>query len=417
MIKNYICALDIGSSKIAACLAVIQKKQITDIFLESLPAKGVKRGSIVDSIELVTVVGRVLKNLKAKSGISIKSVLTNISGQDIITKHSRALIPLAERGNKVITSSDIDKVNKQAFVLGSSIEDEIIRAIPFGYCVDSKSGIANPQGLYGHKLEVDLYLICGKLSYVQTVTHVINQAGFESKELFFSGLATSEALFNQELKRGTNIICDIGSDITELLLFKDGLLKEVKIFSFGGSDLTTALSDALNIPWDLAEDIKVSHGVIGEPGQIKQDQEVLVKKDNVYKPIKQRLISEIITARAQSICQSLKDSLEKMEHFLEINNFIFTGRTMLQEGFLEMFEKSFGILTEIGRINQPQIAPFLNKKDALAGRKYLTYLTCLGLICKELHAGKPKIPSPVASSRHPVLKFIDKAKEIYQEYF
>ncbi|MCX5710159.1 MAG: hypothetical protein NT088_05500, partial [Candidatus Omnitrophica bacterium] len=109
-LSNYICALDIGSSKISACLVEIKGKRLNNIFFETAPSKGVKAGVIVDSIELVGAVSRLMKALKAKSGINVKHVYTNISGQDIVTKRSRAIIPLAERGNKVITQTDIDHV-------------------------------------------------------------------------------------------------------------------------------------------------------------------------------------------------------------------------------------------------------------------------------------------------------------------
>jgi cell division protein FtsA len=417
MANNYICTLDIGSSKIAACVAQIQRKQIINIYSATLPSKGIKRGSIVDSIELVDCVGRVLKNLKNKSDINIKSIHANISGQDIVTKHSRAILPLADRGNKLITSTDIEKVNEQALILGSSIDDEVIHEVPYSYTVDSKSEISNPVGLYGHKLEVDLYLICGKLSAVQTFTHVINQAGYEIKELFFSGLATSEIVFNDELKRGTSIICDIGSDITELLLFKNGLIKDIRILSVGGGDLTGALADSLNIPFDLAEDIKVSYGVIGDSSLIDEGKEALIKKDNIYKPMKQRLISEIITSKTKSMCEVLKGEVEKSVHLSEINNFILTGRTMLQDGFLEMLETILGISVESGRISEPQILPFLNKNPDLSGRKYLNYLISLGLICKELYGYQSKTLSIKQPAKNPILKFTSKVKELYQEYF
>jgi len=107
MLNNYICALDIGSSKIAAVVAQLKRKHITNLFFDSLAVKGIKRGVIIDSIDLIGCISRVLKNLKVKSGINIKSVYTNISGQNIITKHSHAVIPLAERGNKVISALDI----------------------------------------------------------------------------------------------------------------------------------------------------------------------------------------------------------------------------------------------------------------------------------------------------------------------
>jgi len=176
MLSSYICAVDIGSSKIAAVVAETKGKHFSNIYFESIPSKGVKRGVIVDSIELMGCVGKALKNLKAKSGINIKYVYANISGQDITTKHSRAIIPLAERGNKVITLYDIRRVNEQARILGSSLEEEIIHQIPFGYSIDSAENVVNPLGLYSHRLESDLYLICAKLSSIQSLGRVINQA-------------------------------------------------------------------------------------------------------------------------------------------------------------------------------------------------------------------------------------------------
>ena len=415
--NNYICALDIGASKIAAVVVKIKRKRITDIFFEATPSKGIKRGAIIDSAELTSAVGRALKNLKVKSGINIKFVYVNISGQDIITKHSHAIIPLAERGNKVVTLSDIQNVNEQARILGSSLEDEIIHQIPFGYSIDSRSNVLNPLGLYSHRLEVDLYLISGKASSVQTLTRVVNQAGYEIKDLFFSGIATSNAVFNKELQGGVNVLCDIGSDITEVLIYRNGMLKNIEILPIGGNDLTLQLSDELRIPFDLAEDVKRSYASIGDYSRINEDKEILVKKDTGYKAIKQRLVAEMITSKAKLICQTIRDAVENITPCNKIDDFIATGRTILIEGFLEMLENTLGTQVKLGRIVHPDIAPILNREDALSGQKYLTYVTSLGIVCQALHLEQPRFLSISQPPRNPILKAINKVKEVYQEYF
>ena len=122
----------------------------------------------------------------------------NRSFQNILTKHSHAIIPLAERGNKVITSTDIASANEQARILGSSLEEEIIHVIPSSYSIDSKNNVINPVGLYSHRLEADLFLICAKLSSLQSLSRAVSQAGYEIKNLSFSGLATSRAVFSKE---------------------------------------------------------------------------------------------------------------------------------------------------------------------------------------------------------------------------
>lgn len=417
MSGNYICALDIGSSKIAACVAEIKKKHIGNIFFDNAPSRGVREGVIVNSIDLVGCIGRLLKNLKAKSGINIKFLYTNISGRDIVTKHSRAIMPLAERGNKVITASDMERVCEQARVLGSSLDEEIIHALPLSYTIDSKSNIANPLGLYSHRLEVDLYLICATLSSVQSLVRVINQSGYEIKALSFSGLATSKAVFDKEIKNGLNQLCDIGSDATELLVFKDGILRDTEILPFGGDNLTASLSEALKIPLELAEDIKRSYGIIGDSLQLSEDKEILVKKTNLYKPIKQRLVSEIITQSARSLCANIKDAVEKKLHSYEVDNFIIAGRSILLEGFIETLENSLNIPVKVARIANPDIPYAAREDSALSGQKYLMYLTCLGMACEVLQEKSSGILPIQKPPRNLILKAVNRFKEVYQEYF
>ncbi|MFH0762605.1 MAG: cell division protein FtsA [Candidatus Omnitrophota bacterium] len=415
--NNYICALDIGSSKIAACVAEVNRGRISNIFLESILSKGMRCGAVVDSIELVNTVSKLIKIIKSNSGINIKSLYANISGRDILTKYSRAIIPLTERGNKIITSLDIQRAVEQARLLGSTLEEEIIQSIPAGFAIDSKSNLSSPLGLYSHKLEVDLYLICAKLSTVQSLGRVINQSGFEVKDFFFSGLAATRAVFNKEFNQGLSVFCDIGSDITEILIFRDGLLRDIEILYKGGDDLTLGLQEELRVPLELAEDIKRSSGIIGDPAQIPQDKEILIKKSDLYKPIKQSQVAQIITDRAKALCAQLKGSLEKRVSFYEINNFVIAGRTIMLEGFIEALENALGLPVKLARVANPDITPLINGNDALSGHKYLTYLTALGMACEALQEGAARPLSIYQPTKNLFLKTLHRFKEAYQEYF
>jgi len=282
--NNYLCAVDIGSNKIAASLAQVRRNRIENIYFDTAVSSGIKGGAIVDALELVGCLSRILKELKAKSGARFKFIHTNFSGSGISTKHSHAIIPLAERGNKVITSTDIANANEQARILGSSLDEEIVHVIPSSYSIDSKSNVVNPVGLYSHRLEADLFLICAKLSSLQSFSRAVSQAGYEIRDISFSGLATSKAVFGREEKKGLSVLCDVGSDITDLLIFKDGLLQDIQVLNLGGNNLTLMLSEGLKINYELAEDIKRSYAVIGDAGEIPEEKEILVKRTNSTSP-------------------------------------------------------------------------------------------------------------------------------------
>ncbi|MDD5096949.1 MAG: cell division protein FtsA [Candidatus Omnitrophica bacterium] len=415
--NSYICAIDIGSNKIAATLAQLKRGRLEHLFFEVMPSRGVKEGVIVDATELVTCLTKIIKSLKIKSGLKIKFIHTNFSGKDISTKHSQAIVPLAERGNKVITSTDIAYANDQARILGSGLDEEIIHVIPSSYTIDSKSNVINPIGLYSHRLEADLYLVSARLSSLQSLSRVVGQSGYEIKELSFSGLATSKAVFSREDKRGITVFCDVGSDVTELLLFKDGLLQDIQILPLGGMSLTQQLCEGLKINYELAEDIKRSYGVIGDISNIAEDKEILVKKDEFYKPIKQREVSQMISNSARLICTQIKEIVERKVALHEIDHFVMVGKTLLTDGFIEMMEQIVGIPVKIGRISNPEIAALVKENSDLSGQKYLTYLTCLGMVCEDLESKNIGTLPLVKPAQNLVMKAVNRFREVYQEYF
>lgn len=418
MLNSYICSVDIGSSKIAASAALVSNKRVSNIYFESVPCKSLKAGAVIDAVSLVGSLDKVLKQLKVKSGIKIKSIHINVSGSEIVTKHSFGVIPLAERGNKVITLNDVQRVNEQALLLAANLEEELINHIPVSYSIDSRKGILNPLGLYSHRLETDLYLISVKLGFMQNIGRIVNQAGYEISTITFSGLASARAVFDKALEHGQNVLCDIGSDVTELLIFSEGTLCDIIILPLGGDMITQELSDALKIPLDLAEETKCLHGKVADTGSIGEDNQVLIKKDDIYKAFGKKLICELVTRQSRIICEAIKENLCKKTDLGKINNFICIGRTILLEGFLEALENTLGIRVKIGRIADPDLTAKICANDELSGQKYLNYITSLGIIAQNLKDNQQKLLSnQQPQGSNPLFKALNRIKEVYEEYF
>jgi cell division protein FtsA len=380
--------------------------------------RALSKGSVIESIELTRSIEKVMDGLKSKSGINIKSVYANISGQDIIVKHSHALVPLWDKRGKVITVNDIQKVNEQALILGANLDDEVLMSLPNDYSVDMEKRIANPLGLFSRRLGVDVTLICGKSAAVRSFYHVINSAGYDVKDLVLSGLATAEIIFNKENHEGINVLCDIGADVTEILIFKNGVLTHIEIALMGGDGISLALQEEFKISFDAAEEIKKSYGVIGNLPEASKDKEILLKEEDMYKPIKQGVVADIVTSRAQEMCLKLKECIGGHAELGDINNFFAAGRTVLQDGFLELLEGAMGIPVRLGRVAHPQIIPLANQNAfVLSSQKYLTFLTSLGIICWAVRKQSPQFPPSAQSARNPIFKVINKVRELYREYF
>ncbi len=415
MRNNYICALDLGSSKIVCSLAKKRGNSIDELFLESVPSRGIKRGRIVDTQEVSQSIEKILKVMKAKSGINVRSLCLNIYGQEVSARHSRTVIPLAQKRNKIITPSDIRRVKEEARLLGSDLENEVIQTIPFSYSIDERDNIKDPLGLYGHKLGIDLFIISVKAGYLQSLNRILNRLGYEIKHLFLSGLATSNfILSNGPLRQGLCVFCDIGADLTELVIFENTIFQNIETLPIGGDDITQGIANVFKIPFQLAQDLKHSYGRIAESARMNQNKEVMVKKDGFYKVILQREIGEVITNKAKSMCSSIKDKLDNLTQKKTINKIFVGGRTILVDGFLELMETTLNIPIKMAT-NSPH-SFLINQNFISSVPHFLNYATSLGILYEAIELSKATKATNLAS-KNLIFKIISRVKEIYQEYF
>ena len=117
--NNSIAALDIGDYSIVAGFARIDNRgKIVSLDIAESRSNGINKGIITDLDKLTDSIHLAAKSLSTQAKVHIKNVFVNISGANVITRHSHAAIPLTDRTNKVISVSDIKKINRQAKLMG-----------------------------------------------------------------------------------------------------------------------------------------------------------------------------------------------------------------------------------------------------------------------------------------------------------
>ncbi|MCM8779622.1 MAG: hypothetical protein NC914_00490, partial [Candidatus Omnitrophica bacterium] len=381
MKNNFICAVDFGSSKLSGVVGVFNREgKIIDLIMESVASKGVRAGRLADFSQTSNSLENLLKNLQKSSGLKIKEFYASISGNEVTHRHSRAIMPLAERGNRMITDFDIQRLKDQARLLGTNLQEEIIHEIPFGYIVDADNYCRDPRQLYAHRLEIDLLLIYAKLSYIQSIARMAHQIGYYLKKVFYPGFINAQFSTGDGQRTGIDIFCDIGADITDLVMFKDGILQDIVVIAQGADNITRGIAQELNISFELADEIKRSFSIVGDFQDLAEDKEIMVKNANIYTPIKQREVCRIATAEVTTLSSAVKQAIDKMSRLEPINCLYIAGRCVIQEGFLEKFEEIIGVTSRIIRIPSRY---FLNNqiynKLISVPTKMLTYLNAFSM--------------------------------------
>ncbi|MCM8791606.1 MAG: hypothetical protein NC826_00400 [Candidatus Omnitrophica bacterium] len=417
MKDNYICSLDLGSSKLAGIILCFRdKKHIKDIFFESLFTRCIEGSKIKDISALVVFLEQLLDSLKKKSNQKIRNVYLNISCEDLIMRHNFAIIPFAEKGNKLITLSDVRKVKEQALALGSCWEEEVIGSIPVNYTVDDKDGFINPVGLYAHKLGVDLLTFSITSAYFENLNHIINKLGYTLRHIFISGMGILEYIINkEELSQGIYMLLDIGAKLTDIIVYKDKFIKHIGYLAFGGDRLTESIGKELDISLDLAEELKINYATILEEGLGNKD--VMIKQNDYYRSIPRSRLSYALNREVANFITSLQNYLHNYIGKEKIEKIFVCGRSALLEGLLEKMELELN--TPVRMITYSDFS-FLNDfplNNIFSISQLLNYANCLKVfyeveqLYKEINSSS--IISPHGLSKRIINWFV----ELYQEYF
>ncbi len=229
--------LDIGSSKISAVSASIEKRgTFTILGQANVGSRGVSRGVITDLNEAVSSVSGVFKRLQGKTHSSPGEIYVNISGESVKGSRSKGMIPLTTRGRE-ITTFDMARCVDAASTIHLPFDREIVHKIVHKFSVDDQPWIKNPAGLYASRLACEVYIITANVSSIQNIFKCVNLAGHDVKEVVFTGIADASAILETEEMQEGALIFNMGSSLTEISIFFDGTLNVMDIMAIGAEDI------------------------------------------------------------------------------------------------------------------------------------------------------------------------------------
>ncbi len=402
------CGLDIGSQRIkAGILKVKDSEHVELIGVIENPIQGFKDASVTDLSELTECIHHTINELSKKHGIKLRNIYLGVGGALIDHIETNTVIPLIDNGSKMISRKDVAHLNNQARLLHTKAEEKILHDVPQYYEIDDENIALNPQGLYGRKLNMQSLIIMTGANKVNNIVKAVHQAGYDVSHLFFNSYAASEiSLIDEEKQQGCTLI-DIGAKGTSILIFKDKILKFLDKINWGGDHITMKIAERLNLPFDLAEDIKKSYANALESDR-HQEEEILVKRENSYIPIKREVIDQSIELEITAAVEDIQEKIENSGFNHELKaGIVMIGGGALLPGLVERIAQQTDIPVRLGKIH-------------LMSQNISTHAALFSSVIGVAHQGYKKSFRYTVSSNghtHWAERTVNRIKELYQEYF
>jgi len=416
--EQIIVGLDIGTTKIA-CL-VGKKNEYGKLELLGMgkaESVGVRRGVVSHITPAVQAIRMAVEQAKLNSGQEIAVVNVGIAGQHIKSLQHRGVITLDNLEDE-ISQKDVDALIQDMHKLVLPPGESIIHVLPQDFIVDNESGIKDPIGMSGIRLEANFHIITGLVTAVQNIYKCVRKADLEVADLTLEPLASSDAVLSAEEKEAGVALVDIGGGTTDVAIFQDGIIRHTAVIPFGGNIITDDIKEGCTIIRKQAELLKVKFGsALASENQANDIVVIPGLNGRDPKEISVKNLAHIIQARMEEIIEQVYFEIRNsgFERKL-IAGIVITGGGSQLKHISQLFEYLTGMDTRIGYPTEH----LASGNDKVASPMYATGV---GLVLKGFeYAERQQRRSTSVGVNRPVKKknglfdkILSKGKEWFEE--
>ena len=351
--ENIVCAIDIGTSKVAALVGRRnQYDKIEILGIGNCPSFGVKRGVVINIARTVESIKKAVMEAERQSGIRFGKVHVGIAGQHIKSIQHRGILT-RNNNDTWISYQDIQKLKNEMSKLALPPGDRILHVLPQEYIVDNEPGIfQEPIGMMGIRLEGNFHIITAAETAIQNIERCITIAGLEVASIELEPLASADAVLSKEELEGGVCLVDIGGGTTDIAIFENFVIRHTAVIPFGGNIITEDLRD-FKILTDQAETLKVRYGSAVSFPELANTS-VAIQGIGVSatgsREVNLLSVSKVISARVKEILAYVAFQI-KLSNFEKklIGGIVLTGGGSLLKHLSQLTESETGQSARLGK--------------------------------------------------------------------
>ncbi|MBN1585297.1 cell division protein FtsA [Candidatus Uhrbacteria bacterium] len=369
--------IDIGTT--AVRVAVGQRLPMGDretvhiIGVADHPTEGVKRG-VINSIEdAVSSVSACLEKAERGLGSQISSAWVGVSGNQVSSVVSKGVTAVS-RTDGEIREEDVERALQQAQTVALPANFETIHVLPRAYSVDGQTGIKDPVGMTGIRLEVESQIIQAPTPYIKNLTKCVYRTGINLEQTVLGILAAAEVTVSQRQKELGVAVVNIGHSSTSMAVFEGGDLLHLASVPIGSDHVTADLAIGLRTTLDIAERIKVGHAS-AVPGQFDKNDRIDLMElgADEREDCSLKFVAQIVQARLEELLEKIDREMVKVGRSGMLPaGVVMTGGGSKTAGLVDLAKRKLRLPVSLGYpVNITSYTDRVND---------LSYTTAIGLV-------------------------------------
>ena len=310
--RKVVASIDVGTTKI--CTIVADHDEIYGprvVGVGIAPSKGLHKGLVVNINEARESIRESVRKAEQASNYKIDSAYVGVTGRHVSSLNNHGVVAIT-RNDRVVRPDDLKRVLASAQSMKVATDRRLLHVIPRTYAVDGQSGVQNPVGMHGFRLDVETHVITAAITSIQNLVKCIRSIGIDIEDLVLEPLASSEAVLTEDEKQVGVILADIGGGTTDVAVFREGSIWHTAILPVAGYQLTRDVSIGLGLPFDVAEEMKKKYGSVLPVYESKVDSPAAMSQDG--HGVSYQDLCDIIRARVEEVMKLILLELPSAEY-------------------------------------------------------------------------------------------------------
>lgn len=350
--REYIIGIDIGSSNVVMAAGVRNENgEISVLAVEVQEIEDcVKDGDIVNYIDLGNAIVKAKSALESELGRRLNSAYIGISGRSVYCVRYEDYVEINEKTG-CVTENEMRELHSRIEKVMPGGGDEIVERIPLRYRIDERQEVKNPIGAFGRKLSATyLFVLVGK-QQIDRVNRALYRAEIKPCGICVNPTVLPRILLGKEESEEGVVIVDVGSDLTDISVVREGKLWYFSSLPIGASSINNDLHDFLRTAKRDIETVKRKYGSATADG-VPEDVTVPVKTaGNSKKQILQRNIAEIAEVRLKDIAGFVARELKAAKLSTKVPcGVVLTGGSAYLANMEQLFARELQMEVRLGRM-------------------------------------------------------------------
>ena len=301
MEEKVIVAIELGSSKISGVAGQI----MTDGSLKVLAYAGVpsssciRHGAVYNLDKTANAIAEVVERLNSILSTNIEKVYVGYNAKGLKSIISKVEHQFEEE--TVVSQEVIDDMFQQC----SEIEyDGYVNLFQESqeYVVDNKRGTeTDPIGVACRSLGGSYLNILLKKQVADYIAQCFMMAQVDIVDGYVAPMAQADAILTDDDRQQGCVLVDYGADTTTVSVYKNGMLRYLRVIPLGSALITRDLATILKIEPEQAEQLKCTYGLCNLIGSQDASETIVVNDNKVLL----KDIGDIIEARNEEIIRNV----------------------------------------------------------------------------------------------------------------